>query len=401
MTLRNQSWTTDPFALGAASFTPVGVLAGTRLALGKPVDGRLFFAGEATDEDAPGTVRGAIGSGARAAEELLIPATSGERVAVVGAGLAGATAAALLAEGGLEVTVFEARDRVGGRVYSRVDESWPVPVQLGAWLFGADDADVLDRMSEGEVGVVELAGEIWRGPDGAVDPVDPQPFDAAITAAQAAPEDSSVADALTAAGIDTADPATNALLAILAARTGAGADELSSWFAPPLPTGDPKAATGDVTPFIEQALDGVKVGLNSPVARLAYDDSGVSVRLGTGEALSFDRVLVTVPLGVLQDRSIEFDPPLPFSNRGAVSALGMGAIETVWLRWDEPFWENEEAIWHAVGADAVIPTWINLRPATGENVLVGIVGGAAAAEFAKLDEDEAIEAALASLALYV
>lgn len=104
---------------------------------------------------------------------------------------------------------------------------------------------------------------------------------------------------------------------------------------------------------------------------------------------------------MLQDRSIEFDPPLPFSNRGAISALGMGAIETVWLRWDEPFWENDEAIWHSVGADVAIATWINLRPATGENVLVGIVGGAAAAEFAKLDEDEAIEAALASLALYV
>ncbi|PRB14808.1 FAD-dependent oxidoreductase [Microbacterium sp. MYb62] len=395
------TWTTDPFALGAASFTPVGALAGTRLALGKPVDGRLFFAGEATDEDAPGTVRGAISSGARAAEELLIPATSGERIAVVGAGLAGATAAAMLAEGGMQVTVFEARDRVGGRVYSRVDDTWPLPVQLGAWLFGADDAEVLERMSSGEVGVVELAGELWRSPEGDTDPVDPQPFDAAITTAQAAPEDSSVTDALTAAGVDPADPATAALLAILAARTGAGADELSSWFAPPLPTDDLKAATDDVTPFIEQALDGVEVGLNSPVARLAYDDTGVSVRLGTGEALSFDRVIVTVPLGVLQDRSIEFDPPLPFSNRGAVSALGMGAIETVWLRWDEPFWDDEHAIWHAVGADVVIPTWINLRPATGENVLVGIVGGAAAAEFAGLDEEEAIEAALASLALYV
>lgn len=395
------TWTSDPFALGAASFTPVGVLAGTRLALGKPVDGRLFFAGEATDEDAPGTVRGAISSGMRAAEELLIPATTGERVAVIGAGLAGATSAALLAEGGMQVTVFEARDRVGGRVYSRVDDSWPVPVQLGAWLFGADDAEVLDRMSSGEVGVVDLVGELWRGVDGDVDPVDPQPFDAAITTAKAAPEDSSVADALTAAGLDPADPATAALLAILAARTGAGAEEQSSWFAPPLPTGDPKAATDDVTPFIEQALDGVKVGLNSPVARLAYDDSGVSVRLGTGEALSFDRVIVTVPLGVLQDRSIEFDPPLPFSNRGAISALGMGAIETVWLRWDEAFWENEEAIWHAVGGDALIPTWINLRPGTGENVLVGIVGGASAVKFAELDEDAALDAALASLALYL
>lgn len=395
------TWTSDAFALGAASFTPVGVLGATRAALARPVDDRLFFAGEATDEQAPGTVLGAIRSGERVVEELMLPADSGERVAVIGAGLAGATAAALLAERGLQVTVFEARDRVGGRVFSRVDDSWPVPVQLGAWLFGADDTDVLDRLTSGDIGIVDLAGELWRTPDGDIDPVDPEPLTKAVTTAQAAPEDSSVADALTAAGLDPADPATAALLAILSARTGADADELSSWFAPPLPTGEPKAARDSLTPFVEHALDGVQVGLNSPVARLAYDDTGVSVRLGTGEALSFDRVVVTVPLGVLQDRSIEFDPPLPFANRGAISALGMGAIETVWLRWDEAFWENDEAIWHSVGGDAMIPTWINLRPSTGENVLVGIVGGAAATEFAALDEDAALDAALASLSLYV
>lgn len=395
------TWTTDPFSLGGASFTPVGVLAGTRLALSKPVDGRIFFAGEATNEDAPGTVRGAISSGTRAAVELMIPGQPDERVAVVGAGLAGATAAAMLADHGMQVTVFEARDRVGGRVASRVDDAWPVPVQLGAWLFGEEDTEVLERLDEGEVGIVDLAGGLWRTPEGDIEPVDSQPFSAAIATAQAAPEDTSVADALTAAGVDIADPSTAALLGILATQTGAGSDELSSWFAPALPSGEPKAARDSLTPFIEQALDGVQVGLNSPVSLIAYDDSGVSVRLGTGEALSFDRVIVTVPLGVLQDRSIEFDPPLPFSNRGAISALGMGAIETVWLRWDEPFWENEEAIWHAVGADVLIPTWINLRPATGENVLVGIVGGPAAADFAALDEDAALDAALASLALYV
>jgi monoamine oxidase len=112
-------------------------------------------------------------------------------------------------------------------------------------------------------------------------------------------------------------------------------------------------------------------------------------------------VLVTVPLGVLQEQGIEFEPPLPFGNRGAISSLGMGGIETVWLRWDEPFWEAEEAIWHTVDGDAMIRTWINLRPSTGENVLVGIVGGASAAEFAELDEKAAIEAALESLSVYV
>ncbi|WP_368874983.1 FAD-dependent oxidoreductase, partial [Microbacterium sp. GbtcB4] len=73
------------------------------------------------------------------------------------------------------------------------------------------------------------------------------------------------------------------------------------------------------------------MGHSSPVTRLAWVDTGVSVRLGTGEALSFDRVLLSVPLGVLQEQALEFDPPLPFVNRGAVSPLGMGAIRSVWL----------------------------------------------------------------------
>ncbi|MCK2035318.1 FAD-dependent oxidoreductase [Microbacterium sp. SSW1-49] len=394
------SWTTDPFARGAVSFTPVGALAGARAALAASVDDRLFFAGEATDDDAPGTMRGAINSGERVVDEIRAQAQRGERIAVIGAGLAGATAAAGLVDAGMEVTVFEARDRVGGRVYSRSDDSWPMPVQLGAWLFAADDADLIDRLRERDIGVVDLAGAQWVSPEGDVDPVSTEPLQAAIDAAQAAPEDSTVADALTEAGGDPADPATAALLAFLATHAGADADQLSSWFPPMLVEGDQMAARDTLAPFIEQALDGLRVGLSSPVAGLAYDDSGVSVRLGTGEASSFDRVVVTVPLGVLQQQGIEFEPPLPFANRGAITALGMGAIETIWLRFDEPFGESDAALWHTVGGDALIRTWVNLRPATGENVLVGIVGGQAAEDFAALDDDAALEAALASLTVY-
>lgn len=394
------SWTADPFAHGAASFTPVGALAGARAALAASVDDRLFFAGEATDEDAPGTMRGAISSGERVVDEIREQAQRGERIAVIGAGLAGATAAAGLVDAGMEVTVFEARDRVGGRVHSRSDDSWPMPVQLGAWLFAADDADLIDRLSARDIGVVDLAGAQWFSPEGEVDPVSAEPLQAAIDAAQSAPEDSTVADALTEAGGDPAEPATAALLAFLAAHAGADADQLSSWFPPVLVEGDQMAARDTLVPFVEQALDGLRVGLSSPVSGLAYDDSGVSVRLGTGEASSFDRVVVTVPLGVLQQQGIEFDPPLPFANRGAITALGMGAIETIWLRFDEQFGESDAALWHTVGGDALIRTWVNLRPATGENVLVGIVGGKAAEDFAALDDDAALDAALASLTVY-
>jgi monoamine oxidase len=65
------NWSNDPFARGAYSFTPPGMMLMPDL-LGEPVAGTIFFAGEATDgKGAQGTVHGAIASGERAAREML------------------------------------------------------------------------------------------------------------------------------------------------------------------------------------------------------------------------------------------------------------------------------------------------------------------------------------------
>lgn len=397
------SWSEDPFSLGAASFTPTGVQQSVRAALAVPVIDRLFFAGEATDEEAPGTMPAAVRSGVAAAERLLDASTTGDRVAVVGAGLAGAAAAARLASSGLELTVFEARDRVGGRVQSHVDDDeWPVPVQLGGWL--VDDA--LDEVVEGpesmDLRTETLSGALWRSAEGDdLEAVSAKPLTDAITAAQSRVTDESLADALTEAGADPADAALTALLAYLSAMSGADADQASSWFPPVMPPIERTAVLGDLGKVFEDLLDGTKVSLSSPVSRVAYDDSGVSLGVATGESLSFDRVLVTVPLGVLKTDGIEFSPALPFAHRGAIADLGMGLIETVWLRFEEPVAETDASLWHTIGGDATIRTWLNLAPATGENILVGLVGGAAAGEFAKLNDDDARAAALASLAPFL
>jgi len=58
-----------------------------------PVDGQLFFAGEAASVDYAATVHGALMSGIRAAGEVLDVATDGSRVIVIGAGAAGLGAA--------------------------------------------------------------------------------------------------------------------------------------------------------------------------------------------------------------------------------------------------------------------------------------------------------------------
>jgi monoamine oxidase len=64
-------WSRDPFAAGAYSWVPVGA-SGAQAALGAPVDGTLFFAGEAANADGQsGTVHGALATGLRAADEIL------------------------------------------------------------------------------------------------------------------------------------------------------------------------------------------------------------------------------------------------------------------------------------------------------------------------------------------
>jgi monoamine oxidase len=64
------NWQSDAFSRGAYSYLPVNGIE-HQLNLAKPVDGTLFFAGEATSHGHIGTVHGAIQSGTRAAREIL------------------------------------------------------------------------------------------------------------------------------------------------------------------------------------------------------------------------------------------------------------------------------------------------------------------------------------------
>jgi len=68
--LKESRWAHDPFARGSYSHALPGH-AGQRAVLATPVDGRLFFAGEATSPNFFSTAHGARDSGERAAEEVL------------------------------------------------------------------------------------------------------------------------------------------------------------------------------------------------------------------------------------------------------------------------------------------------------------------------------------------
>jgi monoamine oxidase len=421
------SWSTDSFAMGSHSFVTVGASTDFRAVLAGSLIDRVFFAGEATSTDHASTVLGARESGARAAGEVAATSTPSERIAVVGAGAAGSEAARLLALYGYDVVVLEAQDRTGGRIHTVTDADWPVPVELGAWMFNeSSDEALLEQLARLGVETTPLGTHLYRAvssddaapsdaPDPAIDvennTVGLTALATALTWAAEQTRDVSLQDALDGSGatesasgqsLENLDGSAllGQQLAQVAAQTGAAASELSSWYGypnPPEPTAPTVLSTGPVSALIDDALDGVEIFLSTAVVGIAYNDDGVSLRLGTGESLSVDRAIVTVPLGVLQNDGIEFSPLLPFAHRTAISQLGVGTVDTVWLRFDEPFWTTTASVWNVVGADAEISTWINLQPLTGDPILVGIVGGAQATRLADFSDDELREAALVSL----
>jgi monoamine oxidase len=436
---RRSNWSTDPFARGSHSFAAVGAGPETRETLSSPLLDRVFFAGEATSVDHPGTVLGARESGVRAANEVSVAADKDEKIAIIGAGAAGAEAARLLTFYGYNVIMIDARDRTGGRIHSVKSDDWALPVELGAWRFSESaDADILVQLDKLGVSTALIGAPTLVSPtaspatgidnDGeeplvAENTVGTTALSAALSWAATQASDVSLQDALDESGAtdgasgssigDLAGPdLLGQQLAAVAANYGAAASDLSSWygFTPPAPglpiisqdgtveAPQPQyAVTGDLSALIDDSLEGIETFLSTTVVGVSYSDDGVSLRLGTGESLSVDRVVVTVPIGVLQSNDLSFDPLLPFAHRTAIGALGVGTVDSVWLKFDEQFWTTDAAVWSIVGGAGDIATWYNLLPITGEPILVGVFGGAAALRLAEFSDDELVETALASL----
>ncbi|MBA8847187.1 FAD-dependent oxidoreductase [Microcella alkalica] len=417
-------WLGDSFSRGSSSYLPVGESPRLREDLAAPWRDRLFFAGEATSTDAPSTVHGALASGERAAAEILGVAAPGERVVIVGAGIAGAAAARLLVDDGpegLEVIVLEARGRTGGRIHTIESGAWPGPVELGAqWVRSIADHDLLERLVRVGVEIAIADAALALDDEGATRPIPPagQPpsLEAALlpviararAAAETVEPDVALATALALLRPWSEDPGPDggpserqtialALAALVEPRLGAASGVLSAGPGlDELALGAENLVTGGWARLVDALLDDVDVQLSSPVTGVAVGEDSVSVRLGVGDSFSADRVVLTAPLGVLQQGGIDLE--LPAVKDSAIARLGVGAIETIWLRYAEPFWDEEAALWVLADPEAAVPLWLNLQAVTGEPVIVGVVAGARAIGFGALGEEDAVTAALAGLA---
>jgi monoamine oxidase len=89
-----------------------------------------------------------------------------------------------------------------------------------------------------------------------------------------------------------------------------------------------------------------------------------------------EKAIITLPLGVLKQGSIRFDPPLPADKQAAINKIGMGLLNKVYLRFPEVFWD-EESDWisHVSLAKGEWAEFLNIYKYTGRPILVAFNAG--------------------------
>ena len=306
------------------------------------------------------------------------------RVAVVGAGFAGLAAGVTLADAGVDVVVYEARERVGGRVWSQPLDGpggqGPV-IERGAEfvLAGYDEMrSWLDRVG---LALVDTGMSYYeREPrwahgmavDAATtvdgDPVDPVTVeDMRLTAAALArlPHEPGVSVADLLDRLDVRPEVAEAVRARIEVSCAWSAADLAASVVDHVASFESapsyRVDGGNQRLALQLAeLLGERVRTGVPVTKIEHSSGGALISSASGVEL-YDAVVVTVPLPLLRD--LEIVPPLPLDRRDALerATIGHAAKVHVGLRSATPtsavlsvpdrFW-----CWTATGADGgVLP----------------------------------------------
>ena len=333
-------------------------------------------------------------------------------VIVIGAGVAGLTAANKLSAAGLHVILLEARDRIGGRIHTVHDPSWPVPIERGAEFIHGLPPETWQIVQAAGLAVYELStaqGESARGP---VQPDDFWPQVELVLARLdvVGSDDMSFAE-FVARYCHDLPPAARRMTTDFVEGFNAADSRLVSvrWLQ------EQKRASeqidGNRLYRLEHGYDGVvdwiyhkidperlTLRLNTAVTMVRWSKGKVEVR-ATGPAsdpqlFTARRSIVTLPLGILQilagrAGSVQFVPDLEGKGE-ALRGLKVGNVVKVILRFSDAFWQgcvhDDVNFIHARGVP--LPTWWKLLPRR-DPVLTGWAGGPTADKLA-LKSDAAI-----------
>jgi len=331
-------------------------------------------------------------------------------VIVLGAGAAGLAAAAELAQAGRTVLVLEARERIGGRCWTRREPGLAVPIELGAeFIHGTAEVTraLLRRAGTTSVDSGRLQRFLHRGK---LEPVEgfaeakkavqqtsmlrkkDVSFAAFLRGRKGLSEKTKAMANLMVEGFDAADPRRASARAIAEEWSGAemGASQ-------PRPLGGYGPVLGWLAGSLDPAL--VRLQLQSVVTAIRWTRGAVEVEgrfLERPFRARARQAVVTLPLGILQSGSVRFVPHLKEKQK-PLRALASGPVVKAAFRFRSAFWEEEHrdvAFFHSPGA--AFPTFWAQLPMHSP-VLIGWAGGPKARRLAGLETGGVIRRAISGL----
>lgn len=361
-------------------------------------------------------------------------------VAVVGAGLAGLTAAWKLTEGGADVIVLEARDRVGGRLHT-VSTPNGISLDLGGQWIGPSQTRMQSLAATHGLPTVATYNQgdnLQDGPrgprrySGAIPATDPElgmqlveqllalnlmagevPLDAPWRAAQAASWDAftvgnwlerevasrEVRDLLTLAvrSVFCVEPHELSFLHFLFYVHSAGS--LNELISVARGAQERRFAMGAQT-VAEKLADrlGDRVRLNTPITSIRQDDGGVEL-LGDEVRATCRFAIVAVPPAVAAH--IAYHPSLPEPRFQLMRQMTMGNVIKVVCVYEEAFWRGDGLSGQAAGVCRPLSVTFDNSPDGGRPAaLLGFFEGEQARRWAGRPAEERRAQALADLAAY-
>ena len=337
-------------------------------------------------------------------------------ILIIGAGVAGLTAARALTAAGVRVLVLEARDRLGGRIMTHHTPDGPV--ELGAEFVHGTVEETLSVAREAALPLRETDRGAPRVTGAGRETADETGEEAAdffsamdVVLAHASPdgpdesflhlvERADVAPELKAqclglvSGYHAADPARISVLSLLkntAADERPGANRQFRFVG---------GYDGLVAAIFQRIDPGLcEVRLNTVVTAVSWGGRRAVVRTSAGQELAAPQLIVTVPLGVLKAGAITFSPRLA-DKEEAIGRLEMGDAERVSLCLASDAWvapDNFPPGGFLMTGEPPFPVWWVSRPPPFP-VVTGWAGGRNARGLAQLDGAARVDAAIAALA---